>query len=497
MALFLGLMRAHGAHGKEERSDAKDKVEIKKSARTIHEQVTDKLWQDHIDGEKAVGIVPINENSECNFAAIDIDDYTVDHLALVRAIEPIVPAVVCRSKSGGAHVFVFFQQPLPAELVVRRLRQIAAKLGYPSVEIFPKQTHLTEEGDGNWINMPYFGGDSSRRVAVKPNGLGMALKEFLMYAEARRMTKEQFTKVSLEDARFSDGPPCLELLSTRKIHAGEGVRNGIFNLGILARKMRPDDWEELLRQWNTEICSPPIKDEELQSVIRSLRKKEYNYKCREVPIVSVCSREICILRKHGISGNVGANDIASLTVVDTEPKLYYAEMRQGGRVECSARELLDPTMFAVAALSQCGLVLPIYKRPEWNAHVEELMKTAEHTTTSEDVGITGYFLNLLKKFCTERSYSDTIDGLHTHKPWYDEENRRIWFILSDVMELMNMYRFKELDRNKIPDRIASIGGGSQQLEYKGAPINAFWVPITYFSRRQEPISTPQREDVPI
>ena len=52
------------------------------------EEVTDKLWQEHVEGkEPALGIIPINENNECRWGCIDIDVYNVDHLVLMRNIK--------------------------------------------------------------------------------------------------------------------------------------------------------------------------------------------------------------------------------------------------------------------------------------------------------------------------------------------------------------------------------------------------------------------------
>ena len=39
------------------------------------EEVTDKLWQEHVEGkEPALGIIPINENNECRSGCIDIHE---------------------------------------------------------------------------------------------------------------------------------------------------------------------------------------------------------------------------------------------------------------------------------------------------------------------------------------------------------------------------------------------------------------------------------------
>ena len=67
------------------------------------------LVQDHLDGKTGVGAIPINEENKCKFGALDIDVYPLDHAALIKKLKQNkVPCVVCRSKSGGAHVFFFF-----------------------------------------------------------------------------------------------------------------------------------------------------------------------------------------------------------------------------------------------------------------------------------------------------------------------------------------------------------------------------------------------------
>ena len=111
------------------------------------EEVTDKLWQEHVEGkEPALGIIPINENNECRWGCIDIDVYNVDHLVLMRNIKGLsLPLVTFRSKSGGAHLFLFASEFIPASLMQSKLKAMAEALGYAGSEIFPKQTEILVE----------------------------------------------------------------------------------------------------------------------------------------------------------------------------------------------------------------------------------------------------------------------------------------------------------------------------------------------------------------
>ena len=70
-----------------------------------------------LDGkEPSLGIIPINDDNKCKWGAIDIDTYDgFDHKKLIKKIVgKKIPLVVCKSKSGGAHVFLFVSEPVLA-----------------------------------------------------------------------------------------------------------------------------------------------------------------------------------------------------------------------------------------------------------------------------------------------------------------------------------------------------------------------------------------------
>jgi hypothetical protein len=61
----------------------------------------------------------------------------LDHAGLVKKIKSLeLPLVVCRSKSGGAHVFLFTKEPIAAARMQEYLKASAALLGEAGREIF-------------------------------------------------------------------------------------------------------------------------------------------------------------------------------------------------------------------------------------------------------------------------------------------------------------------------------------------------------------------------
>ena len=112
--IFLGLERAYGTFQPGESFREDNKAEGKSF---IHkQQIEDTLWEDHLKGAwPSLGIFPINDEDKCRWGCIDIDQYPLDHLSIVTKLkEKNLPFVVTKSKSGGAHLFLFFKDYVPA-----------------------------------------------------------------------------------------------------------------------------------------------------------------------------------------------------------------------------------------------------------------------------------------------------------------------------------------------------------------------------------------------
>ena len=143
-----------------------DKLEAE--TRMIHHAPPISSWRQHLAGDDGLGVVPIRDDGTVSFGAIDIDDYSIDHSALVGTVEEAgLPLVVCRTKSGGAHLYLFLCQPTAAVMVKDKLTEWSRAVGHEGAEVFPKQVSLEPGDHGNGINLPYFGGENSRRYALR------------------------------------------------------------------------------------------------------------------------------------------------------------------------------------------------------------------------------------------------------------------------------------------------------------------------------------------
>lgn len=190
--LFPAYTKAYGIF---EITDKGSSEKKEGRARTVDQELTETQWVEHLSGNpRGLGLIPILDDGEnVKWGAIDIDEYPLNLTSLEDKINQLkLPLFIVRSKSGGAHCYIFLQEKCPAGTVVKYLRHCSKALGYPKAEIFPKQTRREtdpktgKERPGNWLNGPYYGGSASQRCCFK-NGQVLSLTEFIEVAEANRI----------------------------------------------------------------------------------------------------------------------------------------------------------------------------------------------------------------------------------------------------------------------------------------------------------------------
>ena len=297
-SIFLGLEIAYGQYQPGERGE---NGKQKGKAFIVRGDVTNDLWSNHLEGKgAALGIIPITKDNTCRWGCIDIDEYNFDHLSLIKSIRKLnLPLIVCRSKSGGAHVFLFTKENIPASLMQSKLKQMSVILGYEGSEIFPKQTEiLVDRGDtGNFLNLPYFNEMKGLRYAFNDNGSAASLEEFYKLYDLLACGRQEVEKIEIEEKKieeaFSGGPPCLNKLAS--IGFGEGSRNNaLFNIAVYYKQSKPDSWEDEIVKANMKYMEPPLSNNEVQQLIKSVSRKGYDkYRCKDAPINAVCQAGLC------------------------------------------------------------------------------------------------------------------------------------------------------------------------------------------------------------
>ena len=484
MAIFEGLKEAHG-YFKIEKTGASGKAQGK--AGVLREPQTKALWENHLAGSgSGLGIIPINEDNSCKWGCIDIDQYPLDHKVLIDKVRRLkLPLVVCRSKSGGAHCFLFTNEWTPAKDMQKSLQAMAAALGYGESEIFPKQIKLhLDRGDvGNFLNLPYYDHENGLRYAFLDDGTSATIDEFIELHRANVQTPEQVIKLQVvgsnETKRLQDGPPCLQILCKDGISEG-GRNNGLFNIGVYLRKAYPDDWKSEILQYNMEYISPPLPLSEVNTVAKQLEKKDYAYKCSDAPINAHCNKELCRTRKFGIGAAVAGASIANLRKYNSTPPIWFMDVN-GEPLEMDTEALMNQLTFQKACMEQLNFMPRSVAKPQWEGRISTLLLEMRDNESAiievaQDASISGQFYDYLEEFCRHMQVAQDKEEILLRRPWTDEEDGMTYFRLKDFENFLKKNKFFEYKSHRIAQRLRDINGESTVLKIKNRTIRVWQIP---------------------
>jgi hypothetical protein len=496
MKLFNGYEHAHGQY-KVKNKEADGKMSGR--ALTISEPVKLNNFLDHLNGKDYIlGIIMLKSDNSCNFGVIDID--IRGEVKLNESLENLeqkiknTPLILCRSKSGGAHLYLFCNPALPAIDMVSKLNEFAAGLGYGGAEIFPKQISRANKMDrGNWINLCYWDGDNTERYAIK-NGKKLNLQQFLSYAESKSTTFEKLEKFQPKlNEHFKDGPPCLQHIMTMGFP--EGGRNiSLFNVGVYYRKKNEDDWQEELMKFNYEHLDKPLPSAEVNGLIKSVSKKTYAYTCKQPPICNYCEKSKCVKREFGVGGvgNGLAIEIDSITKYETENKQsvrWYIEM-QGERIELTTQQLLDQRQLqkiCVEKLNKCPATMPAQR---WENRINELLNSVEIIQDPDDASPQGQFEKILDSFLTGKVQARHKDEIMNAKPWHCTDEQRVYFRSEDLFIFLESRRFRYNSQHQVWSWLRDLGGGRKSFKIKSKAVKVWSVPAPQFYDETDDLDLP-------
>ncbi|MGH9021446.1 MAG: TOTE conflict system archaeo-eukaryotic primase domain-containing protein [Acidimicrobiales bacterium] len=492
-ALFAGLPLVYGIYDL-------SKVIINESsgknvgqATTLDAPVTPDVWSKHLRGEEGVGIVPIRDDGTCVFGAIDIDSYRgFDPSSMARqVVEANLPLVVCRSKSGGAHCYLFAAAPVKAVFMQARLKEAAQRLNLsPKVEIFPKQSELNvDRGDsGSWINMPYRDAAKTDRYAYGPDG-ELTAEQFLDLAENMKQPPEFFERPipRLASEYFTDGPPCLERLAAAG-RIGEGSRNEtLFHIGVYQRLKTEAEGGSLtaeLDNWNHLMFNPPLGSEEVANVKKSLNRKKYQFKCASEPFASMCDGAVCQMRKYGVGKTsergestdalpIGFPALTALEKLNTEPPTWYLTAN-GKQISLTTDELLSGRLARKRMLEVINTLIPTPTEQSWERMVQELMKrvTLIEVPKGEGGSQRDEFWGFVEQFCRRSAANDRV-GIRNGLPW--TEDGYTWFTIHNLTNFLARNGFRA-EQHTIYRWLHELGARRDHWKLQGDPTRVWGVP---------------------
>lgn len=487
--LFAGNQRSHG------RYDPKTK----------------KLWTDkgpppleafkeHVDGGVGIGIVPVLDNGECWFGAIDIDAHgdaqDIDLIGLDSVIRgQDLPLLVCRSKSGGAHLYLFGSEPLPAKLVRNVLSKWAADIGYPGVEVFPKQDTLLVDSKGerqlgNWINLCWHDahGDSLR-YSVE-GGQRTSFEYFLELAESKRTSAARL--VEMAENQHQEAPPCIQ-----KMFAGgvaRGKRNeALYNIAIYLKQALPETWRDKIYDVNARTFDAPLPHAEAKKVVASVARRDYRYRCKEEPCRSLCNSAVCVTRKFGITPDergeleMGATpDFGPLEKINTDPVRWclYVDSQQ---VTMTTDELLDFRAVRKAVAEAQTRLIPPIKNDRWQTMLHGMMENAIVIDAPGEASPLGLIHNRLLEFFHRTDL--TVDGLDKADrehillgapvvQMYEPAGSRVVFFRGpDFIDYLRKNRSEDLRGPNLWIALKKIGVEHTKIRVKDKVVSVWYLPL--------------------
>jgi hypothetical protein len=495
-SLFAGNLRSFGQWDPDNGNMSTEKLEVNIAN-----------YNNHLNGIQGLGIVPITDGGTVHFGCIDVDNHgkggdgkDLDLVAIAAAVENFrLPLVVTRSKSGGAHLYLFGSEPLPAKLVIRLLNSWRDMLAFPNhVDIFPKQDSVvTKSGEkslGNWINLPYFDAEKTVRYGVNNLGERLDFELFISLAQGKKVTVEQLQLMAHQE--HLEAPPCIQ----KMIHTGveSGSRNdAMYNVVIYLKRSRPDTFFDDAMDLNRSMFDKPLGNAEAKKVIRSASRRDYLYKCSEEPCKSLCDRKVCITREHGISTEeskeLDAQDslpgFTELIEYKSEPPRWGIHVNGTLIPNIPTIVLRDPALMGTLIFEVMKINIPKLSQDGWRKRVlDPLIPTLRTIEVPKEASASGIIAAKFNEFVQKADL--TKDGT-------DIEERKALTRNIPVVQVINGQRcivfrgtaFSEfLKRNKAEVMTGmdlwialrrDCGADHDKMRIPGGkPINIWYAPIT-------------------
>ena len=486
--LFAGHEKFHGQY----------KITGNKGAKAVGQASTPKEtttvanWEKHLTGEEGLGIIPITLSSTCSWGAVDVDVYEGLDLEALSLKLP-KPLVLCRSKSGGAHIFVFVTPAAPAKLIRKKLAMVAQAIGRADAEIFPKQETIGPDDAGNWINMPYFGGDTTTRYCLK-GGVALTPEEFITYANENIVELSDLVAFNMEsihefasDPEFADAPPCIKYFVQHGFPPGSR-NHALFSLGVFARRKFINGWEDKVFEYNQKFMAPGTYSE-VASIIRSLSKRTYIYKCKDQPLCGKCDKENCANTPYGVKPGLADEKAQRPNILDEveTPIICYAPTAtstdepywvfkiNGMEFNVTVDMARSQVLFAREYLRQFhSVVMPVQDR-RWVTRINELLSAAEIRELAPDAGPEGQMWFHLEEFCTSKAKARAKDEIILGKPW--TEDSRIYFRSSDFVKYLDQQRFKRFTESELWSILKRGGALHHRFNLRGKQVGCWSVSV--------------------
>jgi hypothetical protein len=211
--------------------------------RPIHQSLDSNLIERHLNGVMSLGVYVLQRDQRVSFCALDFDirravlNTGVEEISsLVRDLLPeVLDALKLVREAGfdpllefsgykGFHIWMFFHEPVPANMVRQYIKtriqpslRLSSRFQY---EVFPKQDKVKDGGLGNLIKLPLGRHLASGRFSYLLDDSGQRVDDPVAYLpKIRPLLRAEFIEVcglgevsyspAIEPAKYNIVPPTL------------------------------------------------------------------------------------------------------------------------------------------------------------------------------------------------------------------------------------------------------------------------------------------------
>lgn len=287
---------------------------------------------------------------------------------------------------------------------------------------------------------------NTRQYAIAA-GQPLSFDNALSYIKTKRVTLTE-ARAFLDDIPHASGPPCLQSIAIlNHIDKGGGRNNYLFSFGVYLKKADPEFWEQKLFSINEALDEPISRDELEITVVNSLRKKDYAYKCNDAPCVDYCRKAVCKTRDYGIGkegGYFSELEYGRLFQVKAYEPYYEWEVRLLGDEEFkrlrfqSEADIIGQDSFLRLCFRELHILPVKLKQSEWYKLINQALKelTIVGVESEDDTTPIGLLRSIFIEFLTARAMAQTRDQIANKRVYHDIKEKAYYFRTQDLIDFI-------------------------------------------------------------
>ncbi len=263
----------------------------------------------------------------------------------------------------------------------------------------------------------------------------------------------------------------------------QGHRNdGMYNVAVYLRKKYPDNWEKYIQQYNVKMCKEPVDLQELNALVKSVKRKNYTYRCKQQPIAPYCHRSLCLTRSCGVgeamTGGGAFPELGNLTKYVSDPVLWFVEV-DGHRLMFQGDELLNQAIFRRKVMdSAVNRVIGAVPGPRWFSIINEKIQSAEVIEVPDDASPVGQFKLLVDEFTKGQARATSKEELAHRMTPLRTGMGEIMFRSRGLLDYLTNHGFKFKSEHHVWQMLRDMGATTHFMNIKGVGFNVWVLPDT-------------------